>query len=142
VDGSTSACDWGSDPDAIEPGLFGPSRAPTLTRSDSVANSNNSPLYANPAQPLTGYQSAYDTRQQLELRPQLGLQMIAQRIEGSDGLGVPGFTLSTLRKSMLGNRNYSGEIGRSDIVAMCRANPVLTAMDGGLDPIRRTGSMC
>jgi acyl-homoserine-lactone acylase len=130
VDGTTSACDWGGDPDAIEPGLFGPRRAPTLTRNDFVANSNNSPLYANPGQPLTGYQSGYDTREQLELRPQLGLRMIGQRIDGSDGLDAPGFTLDTLAHTMLGNRNYSGEVGRSDVVAMCRDHPILTALDG------------
>lgn len=136
VDGSTAACDWGSDPDAVEPGVFGPGSAPTLTRTDYLANSNNSPLYTNPAAPLTGYPGVYDSRSQLELRPQLGLQMIAGRLDGGDGLGAPGFTLPTLQAAMFGDRNYSGEFGRDAVVALCRADPALTARDGTTVDVR------
>jgi acyl-homoserine-lactone acylase len=63
-------------------------------------------------------------------RTRLGLDMIAQRLAGTDGLGPPGFTLPALEATMLGNRNYSAELGRADVVAMCRAHPVMTAGDG------------
>jgi acyl-homoserine-lactone acylase len=56
--------------------------------------------------------------------------MIARRLAGSDGLGRAGFTLPTLQALMLGNRNYSADLARADVVAMCRAHPVLTAGDG------------
>src|SRR5260221_572705 len=36
LDGSTSSCGWGSDPDAIEPGIFGPGSHPQLTRTDDA----------------------------------------------------------------------------------------------------------
>jgi acyl-homoserine-lactone acylase len=131
LDGSTSSCGWGSDPDAIEPGIFGPRNYPQLTRTDYAANSNNSPQLANPNAPITGYPAAiYDTRAELELRPRLSLNMIAQRLAGTDGYGPPGFTLSTLQKTMLGQRNYSADLGRAAAVAMCRAHPVLTASNG------------
>ncbi|HEY2671904.1 MAG TPA: penicillin acylase family protein [Rugosimonospora sp.] len=136
LDGSTSACDWGRDSDAIEPGIFGPRQDPTLTRADYVANGNNSPLFVNPSTPLTGYPGVFDTRTQLELRPQLGLQMIAERRAGTDGLGAPGFTLPSLQATMLGNRTYSAELGRTDVVAMCRAHPALTASDGTTVDVR------
>jgi acyl-homoserine-lactone acylase len=136
VDGSTSACDWGSEPDAVEPGLFGPSQAPALTRTDYVANSNNSPLLTNASRPLTGYPAAYDTRSQPELRPRLSLTMIAQRIAGTDGLGAPGFTLPTLQHDMVRDRVESADLGRNDVVAMCRANPVLSATDGTAVDVR------
>jgi acyl-homoserine-lactone acylase len=136
MDGTTSACDWGSDADAVEPGLFGPGHDPKLTRTDYVADSNNSPLFANPAAPLTGYPGVFDSRTQLELRPQLGLQMIAQRRAGTDGLGAPGFTLPTLQATMLGNRVYSAELGRTDVVAMCHTHPALTATDGTTVDVR------
>jgi acyl-homoserine-lactone acylase len=42
LDGSRSACNWGTDADAIEPGLFGPSHLPHLFRDDYVTNSNDS----------------------------------------------------------------------------------------------------
>jgi acyl-homoserine-lactone acylase len=95
-----------------------------------VANSNNSPRFANPGAPLTGYPPVYDTRTELELRPRLSLNMIAQRLAGTDGYGPPGFTLATLQETMLGQRNYSADLARAAVVAMCRAHPVLTATDG------------
>jgi acyl-homoserine-lactone acylase len=130
LDGSTTACGWGSDPDAVEPGIFGPSHDPKLTRTDYVANSNNSPRLANPAAPVTGYPPVFDQRAELELRPRLSLNMIAERLAGTDGLGPPGFTLHTLQETMLGQRNYSAGLARAAAVAMCRAHPLLTATDG------------
>jgi acyl-homoserine-lactone acylase len=131
LDGSTSACDWGNDPDAVQRGIFAPSHVPRLTRTDYVANSNQSPWLTNPAAPLTGYPAIFgDTGTEREMRTRLGLDMIDRRRAGSDGLGPPRFTLPTLQATMLGNRNYSAELGRADVVAMCRAHPVLTASDG------------
>ncbi|MGQ4477743.1 penicillin acylase family protein [Streptomyces sp. SAS_276] len=132
LDGSTSACAWGSDPDALVPGLYGPSHQPKSTRTDYVANSNNGPQYVNPEAPITGLPGVYDTDARLDERAQLGLRIIAQRRDGTDGLGAPGFTESTLRASMLGNRVLSAETGRDDVVALCRAHPALTATDGTL----------
>ncbi|MFI1170847.1 penicillin acylase family protein [Streptomyces melanogenes] len=130
LDGSTAACEWGSDPDAVVPGIFGPGHQPRLTRTDYVANSNNDSTLTNPAEPLAGYPRMYRAGVPLGPRAQLGLQMIAGRRDGSDGLGAPGFSLPTLQASMLGDRNYTAELGRDDAVAMCRAHPVLTATDG------------
>jgi acyl-homoserine-lactone acylase len=131
LNGSRSACNWGNDPDAVQRGIFAPSRVPQLTRTDYVANSNQSPWLTNPAAPITGYPAIFgDTGTEREPRTRLGLDMIAERLAGTDGLGPPRFTLPTLQATMLGNRNYSAELGRTDVVAMCRANPVLTAGDG------------
>ncbi len=141
LDGSTSACDWGSDPDAIEPGIFGPGNYPELIRTDYVANSNNSPWLANPAAPLTGYPPVFDTRTELELRPRLSLDMITERLAGADGYGPPGFTLTSLQETMLGQRNYSADLARAAVVAMCRAHPVLTASDGSQVDVRSACSV-
>ena len=110
----------------------GPARSnyPQLTRTDYVADSNNSPRYVNPAAPLTGYAPVYDTRAPLELRPRLSLDMISQRVAGTDGYGPPGFTMSSLQETMFGQRNYSADLARTAVVAMCQAHPVLTASDG------------
>jgi acyl-homoserine-lactone acylase len=62
--------------------------------------------------------------------------MIARRLAGTHGLGRPGFTLSTLQATILGNRNFSAELGRADVVPMCRAHPVLTAGDGTAVDVR------
>ncbi|MEJ7715638.1 MAG: hypothetical protein WKF40_08040 [Thermoleophilaceae bacterium] len=56
LDGSRSSCNWGTDPSAIEPGIFGPKEhLPSLFRNDYVANSNDSYWLSNPEQPLTGF---------------------------------------------------------------------------------------
>ncbi|WP_260695973.1 penicillin acylase family protein [Streptomyces sp. IB201691-2A2] len=130
LDGSTSACAWGSGPDALVPGIYGPSHQPKLSRTDYVANSNNGPQYTNPEAPLTGFPGTYDSDPRLDQRAQLGLRVIAQRANGTDGLGAPGFTGATLRASMLGNRVLSAETGRDDVVGMCHTHPRLTTTDG------------
>ncbi|HEX8856796.1 MAG TPA: penicillin acylase family protein, partial [Thermoleophilaceae bacterium] len=131
LDGSTSACNWGSDPGAVRRGIFAPNHLPRLIRTDYVANSNQSPWLTNPAAPITGHPAIFgDTGTERELRTRLGLDMIARRLAGTDGLGRPRFTLPTLQATMLANRNYSAELGRADVVAMCRAHPALTASDG------------
>ncbi|WP_199546008.1 penicillin acylase family protein [Streptomyces sp. N35] len=137
LDGSRTDCAWGSDPDALVPGIHGPSRQPELSRDDFVANSNNGPRHTNPAAPLTGIPSVYDVNPRLGPRAQLGLRMIEERGTGADGLGAPGFTLRTLRESMLGNRVLSGETGRSDVLALCRTHPRLEATDGAVVDVRK-----
>jgi acyl-homoserine-lactone acylase len=137
LDGSKSACNWGNDAGAIERGIFAPGHLPRLTRTDYVANSNRSPWLTNPAAPLTGYPAIFgDTRTDRELRTRLGLDMIAKRLAGTDSLGRPGFTLPTLQESMLGNRNYAADLGRTEVVAMCRAHPILTASNGARVDVR------
>lgn len=131
LDGSRSTCGWGSHPDAVEPGLLGPSRLPSVMRQDHVSNMNDSPWLANPAAPLTGYPSIVGKAgTPRSARTRVGLDMIADRLDGSDGLGPAGFTLSSLQATMLGNRNLTAEQGRAPVVAMCTANPTLTASDG------------
>lgn len=137
LDGSITSCAWGTDPGAVVPGLFGPANHPRLERADYVANSNNNPYLTNPAAPLAGYPGIYGTEPRLSPRAQLGLRMISERREGTDGLGAPGFTLSTLQAAMFGDREQNAELDRDDAVAMCRANPVLSASDGSRVDVSR-----
>jgi acyl-homoserine-lactone acylase len=137
LDGSRSACDWGTDADAVQPGLLGPGRLPTLLRRDHVSNMNDSPWLANPAAPLVGYPAVVGgIGTPRSARTRLGLDMIADRLDGSDGLGAPGFTLPTLQATMLANRNYTAEQGRTGLVAFCRANPTLTGSGGRTVDVR------
>ncbi|WP_433443348.1 penicillin acylase family protein [Nonomuraea sp. CA-141351] len=131
LDGSTSACLWGKDRDAVVPGIFGPGSQPKLTRADYVANSNNTFWMSNPSAPLTGYPRVWgEARTELEPRPRVSLDMIAQRLSGADGLGDPGFTLATLQATTRGKRNYTFELMRPDLLKLCRTSTELTTSDG------------
>lgn len=127
LDGSRSSCGWGTDPDAVAPGTFGPSRLPKLFRDDHVSNMNDSPWLTNPAAPLTGYPAVVgDVGTQRSPRTRLGLDMFSGK----------GYTLSGVQDAMFGNRNLLAEQGRAAVVAMCRANPTLTATDGRAVDVR------
>ena len=54
LDGSTSDCEWGTDPDAPEgSNLYGPGALPQLQTTDYVGNSNNSYWLSDANNPLT-----------------------------------------------------------------------------------------
>jgi acyl-homoserine-lactone acylase len=129
LDGSKSACNWGTDPDAIEPGLFGPSHMPHLFRSDYVTNSNDSYWLSNPHQPLTGFARIIgDEGTARTLRTRIGLIMTQARVSGTDHLGPPGFTVSDMQHMVFSDRQYAGELTRDSLVSMCRGFP------GGMAP--------
>jgi acyl-homoserine-lactone acylase len=125
LDGSRTACDWGTDPDAAEPGLFGPSHLPYLLRSDYVTNSNDSYWLSNPHQPLTGFARIIGAEgTERSLRTRLGLMMTQQRIDGTDGLGPPGFTRQDMQSMDLGDRVLAAELTRDSLVGVCRRLPL------------------
>jgi acyl-homoserine-lactone acylase len=129
LDGSKSACNWGTDPDAVEPGLFGPSHLPHLFRSDYVTNSNDSYWLANPHQPLTGFARIIgDEGTARTLRTRIGLIMTQARVSGTDHLGPPGFTVKDMQNMVFSDRQYAGELTRASLVSMCRGFP------GGMAP--------
>ncbi|MDX6650543.1 MAG: acyl-homoserine-lactone acylase [Solirubrobacteraceae bacterium] len=133
LDGSRADCNWGTDPDAVVPGIFGPSHLPRLDRTDYVENSNDSYWLSNPHRPLEGFASIIgDERTKRNMRTRLGLKMIEGRLAGTDGLPGKGFTLDKLQTIAFNNRNYTGEILRDDLVAMCRRTPLVATPDGKL----------
>jgi acyl-homoserine-lactone acylase len=129
LDGSRSACNWATDPDAVEPGLFGPSHMPYLFRSDYVTNSNDSYWLSNPHQPLTGFPRIIgDEGTARTLRTRIGLIMTQARVSGTDGLGPRGFTVKNMENMVFSDRQYAGELTRDSLVSMCRSFP------GGMAP--------
>jgi acyl-homoserine-lactone acylase len=131
LDGSRSACQWGSDPDAAVPGIFGPGRLPHLFRSDWVANMNSSYWLTNPAQPLEGYARMLgDERAQRSLRTRLGIHMVQERLAGRDGHAGRKFTLEQLQQIMFSNRSLAGELLRDDLLALCRERGSVRLEDG------------
>jgi acyl-homoserine-lactone acylase len=119
LDGSRTDCQWGTDPDAPAPGIFGPSHLPTLERQDWVANMNDSYWLTNPAEPVTGYSRIIgDEGAERSLRTRQGILQIQRRLDGSDGRGGPNlFDLSNLKEIVLSGQVYSGELARASVLS-------------------------
>ncbi|HEX6391623.1 MAG TPA: penicillin acylase family protein [Solirubrobacteraceae bacterium] len=112
LDGSRSSCR----PDGILP----VSQQPVLRRADAVSNMNDSYWLTNPAQPLEGFSRIIgDERTPRTLRTRIGLIQIRERLAGTDGLPGKGFNLENLMQVGWGNRVYSGELWRDDLVRNC-----------------------
>ncbi|MFN0181042.1 MAG: penicillin acylase family protein [Gemmatimonadales bacterium] len=125
LDGWRKECEWGVDPDAPVPGIFGPKHLPQLARTDWVMNSNDSHWANNPAQPLEGFAGIIgDERTPRSLRTRNGLVKLERRLSSTDGHPGNRFTLGQLETITMDNRVYSGEIWRDSVVALCRALPV------------------
>jgi acyl-homoserine-lactone acylase len=131
LDGSTSACEWGSDPAAAVPGILPPKRNPHLFRRDYVTNSNDSYWLSNPKKPLEGFDSIIGTeRTPRSLRTRIGLIMADQRIRGADTHRGKRFTRAAVQRAVFENRQYAGELWRDELVEMCKANPTMPSSSG------------
>jgi acyl-homoserine-lactone acylase len=114
--------------------VFGPSHLPSLLRDDYVTNSNDSYWLSNPEHPLEGFSRVIgDERTERTLRTRLGLRIVQQRLDGSDGLPGKGFTLRQLRNAVFNDRQYAGELLRDPLVAQCRAQPLMVGTSGPVD---------
>lgn len=123
LDGSRSTCEWGSDPDAVQKGIFGPSHMPYLIRHDYVTNSNDSYWLANPKQPLEGFATIIgDERTPRTTRTRSGLVMVQQV------LAKQKFDRQAMQDLLFSDRQYSWEITKPDVLQLCGLFP------GGLAP--------
>ena len=134
LDGSRTACRWNNDPDALQPGAFGPKNMPCMFRRDYVTNSNDSYWLSNPAQPLEGFARIIgDERAVRSLRTRLGLRMVQQRLDGSDGRPAGLHAARSVQDTVFNNRQYAGELFRDQLVAMCKASPMMQGTRGPVD---------
>jgi acyl-homoserine-lactone acylase len=132
LDGSTSACDLGTDADAPEPGIFGAGSMPGLLRRDYVQNSNDSYWLANPAQRLEGYSQIIgaDENRPQGFRTRLGITQIRDRMAGADGLPGAGFGRQWLQDVLYGNRHYSAEIMLDGVLQTCATQNTTVPVNG------------
>jgi acyl-homoserine-lactone acylase len=131
LDGSRSACAWENDPGTPIPGIFDASHLPHTIRTDYVENSNDSYWLANPSDPFPAYSPIIgdiDTEQ--GLRTRLGNEMIARRVAGTDGLGPPKFTISTLQKMWESDQSLEAQLVLGSLVDDCRSTPEVKATNG------------
>ncbi|HVE68381.1 MAG TPA: penicillin acylase family protein [Solirubrobacteraceae bacterium] len=121
LDGARSACDWGSDADAVVPGILGPSKMPSLFRRDYVHNGNDSYWLSNPRARLEGYPRIIgDERTVRSLRTRIGILMAEGRR----------FSVRDMQDTVFNNRHFGGELLAGELAAYCRANPTLQSSSG------------
>ena len=119
LDGSRSACDWGSDPDAAAPGILGPARMPSLFRDDYVTNSNDSYWLSNPEQPLEGFARIIgDERTERSLRTRT---RAADRRRPA-ARRRPTFTRRMLQDAVFANRQLRRRADARRARRVCRAS--------------------
>ena len=125
LDGSRSACRWDNDPDALQPGTFGPSHLPSLSRHDYVTNSNDSYWLSNPKRPLT--------RVRPDHRRRADAARAADAARPADGRAAQAARFRRSRQVMdtvFNNRQYAGELFRDPLVGLCRQSPVRVGTRG------------
>ncbi|MGW6553921.1 penicillin acylase family protein [Streptomyces sp. NPDC055051] len=140
LDGSRTACALGSDPDALQPGTFGPSRMPVLEDAPYAANSNDSAWLTNADRPLTGYERVFgNIGTQRSLRTRGGIEDVA-------AMAARGrLTVADLQRQQFADRVPAAALAGADVVAACpavlpaepEACRVLGAWDGTMDSASR-----
>ncbi|PVD08454.1 penicillin acylase family protein [Streptomyces sp. CS207] len=124
LDGSRAACAPGRDRDAVQPGIFGPSRMPTLTDAPYAENSNDSAWLANADRPLTGYERVFGTvGTQRSMRTRGAIEDVAAMA------GRGGLTVADLERQQFADRVPAGDLAADDAARACAALPGGTAAD-------------
>ncbi|SLJ85962.1 penicillin acylase family protein [Psychrobacter sp. DAB_AL43B] len=143
LNGSTADCEWGSDADSPQAGIFGRTNLPFLIRNDYVANSNDSYWLSNPTQPLTDFSPLLRRRLlpflgpnpvdgvPLLMRSRMGLTQIADRLSNKDNLGGNTFNLENMQEVVYGNRSYVAKLVLDDVLADCKNKPMMPISTGG-----------
>lgn len=117
LNGSNSACEWGTDEDAPAPGIFGAANLPSIERNDYVTNCNDSYWLVNSNELITGYNSIIGAEESARsLRTRLCLLQADRRIAGTDGLDGTKFTYQQLKDIVLSSNLLSVELARQTVL--------------------------
>ncbi len=133
LDGSRGACALGRDRDAVQPGIFGPSRMPTLTDAPYAENSNDSAWLTNADRPLTGYERVFGTvGTPRSLRTRGALEDVAAMADRGR------LTVRDLQRQQFANRAPAGGLAAADAARACAALPggTATGSDGRAVDVR------
>ncbi|MEV6549145.1 penicillin acylase family protein [Streptomyces sp. NPDC051597] len=124
LDGTRGDCALGSDPDAVQPGVFGPARMPVLKDTAYVENSNDSAWLTNAGHPLTGYERIFGniaTPRSLRTRG---------AVEDVAAMAAKGrLTVADLQRQEFADRAPAGTLAAADTAKACAALPGGTATD-------------
>ncbi|MDT7727051.1 MAG: acyl-homoserine-lactone acylase [Actinomycetota bacterium] len=118
LDGSRSDCAWGTDADAVEPGLFGPGNLPNQQRRDYELNANDSAWLANAKAPITGYSRIVGT-----IGTERSPRTREALISAEEGIRGKGFTTDSMKDMLFADRSRLAELAADDTAKMCAAFP-------------------
>ncbi|MYT38077.1 acylase [Streptomyces sp. SID8356] len=122
LDGSKASCALGRDRDAVQPGIFGPGRMPTLKNAPYVENSNDSAWLTNADRPLTGYERVFGTTAtQRSIRTRGAIEDVAAMAERGR------LRVGDLQRQQLADRAPTGDLVAADVAQWCAALPGGTA---------------
>ncbi|MFG2648068.1 penicillin acylase family protein [Streptomyces sp. NPDC048436] len=133
LDGSRGDCALGSDKDAVQPGVFGPSEMPTLKDAPYAENSNDSAWLTNADRPITGYERVFGTiGTQRSMRTRGAVEDVAAMADKG------GLTVKDLQKQQFANRAPAGDLIADDAARACGALPggTATGSDGQVIDVR------
>lgn len=126
LDGARSDCVPGTDSDAAQPGIFGPSRMPTLKDAPYAENSNDSAWLANADRPLGGYERVFGNTGTARSMRTRGA------VEDVSGMARRGkLTVSDLQKQQFADRAPAGDLTARDLARACAALPGGKAVGSG-----------
>ncbi|MFD4523533.1 penicillin acylase family protein [Streptomyces sp. NPDC058470] len=118
LDGSRGDCALGSDPDAVQPGIFGPAKMPVLKDAPYAENSNDSAWLANADRPLTGYERVFGSLgTQRSMRTRGAVEDVAALAEKGR------LTVRDLQAQQFANRVPAGDLIADDTAQACAALP-------------------
>ncbi|MEU9916641.1 penicillin acylase family protein [Streptomyces sp. NPDC051001] len=122
LDGSRGDCALGSDADAVQQGVFGPAKMPTLKDASYAENSNDSAWLANADRPLTGYERVFGTiGTQRSLRTRGAIEDVSAMAQRGR------LTVRDLQAQQFANRVPAGDLAAADAAKACAALPGGTA---------------
>ena len=135
LNGSMSECEWGSDEDAPEEGIFGYGNLPKLRNREYVGNSNDSYWLSNPDQLLTGFSRVIGREEVAQsLRTRQGFTQAEARMDASDAKSnTPGYSIELLQDMLYSNVDIAEMMTRTDVVTLCKA--VMSWTEGDCDPM-------
>ena len=151
LQGNTSRDEWLDDPGARSPGLIAPANMPQIERTDFIFNANDSHWLSNPLAPLTGYSPLHGFEQTARtVRTRMNATTLLEIEAGGGFAGADGkLDLDELTEAALGNRGFSQELLRDQVIDRCtgvgvwevdaemvdvaEACDILAAWDGRLD---------
>ncbi|MFF3620602.1 penicillin acylase family protein [Streptomyces sp. NPDC002467] len=125
LDGSRADCALGTDPDAVQPGVFGPAKAPTLRDAPYAENSNDSAWLANADRPLTGYERIWGN---VSTPRSMRTRGAVEDVSAMASRG--GLTVADLERQQFANRVPAGDLAAADAAKACSALPGGTATAG------------